>query len=379
MSSNEWPPNPATAASADDNGGKEAFPEAEMAESIRSFEDIAPIEAVETEYPSLDAGEAAKARVQAEREIKEIPEAMSTSLAMVDGGFGVRVWLKEPVAEGVLPAEIDGVPVFAEIATPATMDQARAAKVKLYEEFPHDKYPGIAAGLSGLGKDQATAREYAAVAVRLQRSVDKIIPSQIDGVPIDLDVIGRVEPIFLTPETIQFVLTIGAVTLPAIKALYGMLTKFMSVKKGEGVIIKNDLFGDRSVKEIYENWENEWKPKLMGKLQGEGEMVKYRQDRKKEIVSLAERKVAALQKAGLPQEGPNSIDEFLEEKILKARVRLVLFESSDAISDFVNTLPLSDASKKRNIAKLVMAYEEKSIGKDEKDIRGGLETAPANG
>lgn len=371
MSIDNWPPNAATVGKAEDQDGKEEFPSAEIAAAVRDLEEIAPIEAVEAARPALDTAEAAEARMQIEREIKEIPEAMSTSLAMVDGGFGVRVWLKEALAEGVLPEQIDGVPIFAEVVSPATMDQARAAKAKLYEEFPHDKYPGIAAGIGGVGKG------YAAVAVRLQRSVEKIIPSTIDGVPLELEVIGNVEPIFLTPETIQFALTIGAVTLPAIKGIYGLLTKFMSVKKGEGVVIKNDLFGERSVKELYENWNQEWLPKLKGMIQGEEELNRYREERKTEIRTLAARKVAALQKANMPQEGANSIDEFIEGKVLKSRLRLVLFKDSDEIGKFVNELPLSDNAKTRVSRTLILAFEEKSIGKDEKEIHGGSAAAPA--
>lgn len=71
---------------------------------------------------------------------------------------------------------------------PATMEAARAAKTKFIDQFGEiDEINGIGIALL----DEGTY----GVKVNLREATDQTFPTEIDGVPIVLDIVGTIPPL----------------------------------------------------------------------------------------------------------------------------------------------------------------------------------------
>jgi hypothetical protein len=65
---------------------------------------------------TIDRARAAKVKVVAL--LDGLAELQAIGIAMLDDGFGVKVNLWRKPADGIIPAEVDGVPVIVEIVGP---------------------------------------------------------------------------------------------------------------------------------------------------------------------------------------------------------------------------------------------------------------------
>lgn len=181
-----------------------------------------------------------------------------------------------------------------------------------------------------------------------------------EGVPLDIQITGEIRSQSLSPG--ELLVTMAA-TVTAGRAMYDMLKGFVAINQGK-LVIKSDLLGNHTVEELMAGWSD-----FSLKFKSEEGAKEWRTEKQTTLRALVGRKAAALKRANMPQEGANSIDEFVTEKILKSRLRPSYFESSAEIAPFVNELPISDSAKGRLTGQLVAAFEEKTLGDDEKDIR----------
>jgi hypothetical protein len=55
--------------------------------------------------------QARKAKAKLARMLRHVPELQGLGIAMVEGGFGLKVNLARQVSSPEIPAQIDGVPV----------------------------------------------------------------------------------------------------------------------------------------------------------------------------------------------------------------------------------------------------------------------------
>ena len=64
----------------------------------------------------LERARAAKERLS--EQLTGLPELRGIGIAILDGGFGVKVNLLRAVGEDVVPGEVDGVPVIVDVVGP---------------------------------------------------------------------------------------------------------------------------------------------------------------------------------------------------------------------------------------------------------------------